>query len=186
MSKHLGWYWLEMTPLYWLTHITLSSSSTIMSHYPGVTVLVRFLLFNVFVCLFVCWYLSCLSVCIAVCMSYLSMCVHNFVLYCGLYMGLWPKYNKPSEVWSLSYHLWPAPTKAAQSRWLRHGYTIRHAWRSLVAILMEFYFFRFFYFQLLWSFVYHLSAYNSSIQRIKFLNVWFTACDWSKVQPEYV
>ena len=41
--------------------------------------------------------MSCLSVCIAVCMSYLSMCVHNFVLYCGLYMGLWPKYNKPSE-----------------------------------------------------------------------------------------
>ena len=52
-----------------------------MSHYSGVTVLVRFLLFIVFVCLFVCLYLSCLSVCFAVCMSYLSVFVHNLVLY---------------------------------------------------------------------------------------------------------
>ena len=44
-----------MAPLYWLSHITLSSSTTIMSHYPGVTVgpLVFCLLFLFVVCLFV-------------------------------------------------------------------------------------------------------------------------------------
>ena len=79
-----------MTPLYWPTHITLSSSSTIMSHYPGVTVWTASLLFIVFVCcLFVfgiC--LVCQSVCSAVCMSYLSVCVHNLVLY--LRFVYWP------------------------------------------------------------------------------------------------
>ena len=101
-----------MTPLNWPTHITLSSSSTIRSHYPGVTVLVRFsfLLLLLLFCLFVCWYLSCLSVCFAVCMSYLSACVHNLVLYFAvcIFMGIWPKYNKPSEVsLSLSVCLCP-------------------------------------------------------------------------------
>ena len=52
-----------------------------MSHYPGVTVLVCFSFVYHFCLLFVCWYLPFLSVCFAVCMSYLSVCVHNLVLY---------------------------------------------------------------------------------------------------------
>ena len=36
------------------------------------------------------------------------MCVCVSIL--GLYMGIWPKYNKPSEVWSLSLSLSPPPS----------------------------------------------------------------------------
>ena len=68
-----------MTPLYWPTHITLASSSTIMSHYPGVTVLVRFSLFNVFVCLFVGICLVCLCVLLFVCLICLCVCI---ILFC--------------------------------------------------------------------------------------------------------
>ena len=86
-----------MTPLYWPTHITLSST-TIISHYLGVTVWSAFLLFVVFVSLFVGICLVCLCVLLFVYLICLSVYIFIFLFFCCLYMGLWPKYNKPSEV----------------------------------------------------------------------------------------
>ena len=138
-----------MTPLYWLTHITLSSSATtilshitlsssattilshitlsssattILSHYyfvvisyhhivslllcrhqlPPYCLIISVWLFGpLFFCLlFVCLLISVLFVCVFCCLYVLFVCLcaeFSFV-YCGLYLGLWPKYNKPSEV----------------------------------------------------------------------------------------
>ena len=49
--------------------------------------------------------------CFVVCISYLSVCVHNLdYVFWGLYMGLWPKYNKLSDVWSLSLYIYISPS----------------------------------------------------------------------------
>ena len=52
-----------------------------MSHYTGVTVLVRFSFVYCFCLLFVCLLVSVLFVCFAVYMSSLSACVHNLDWY---------------------------------------------------------------------------------------------------------
>ena len=93
-----------MTPLYWRTHIIMSST-TIMSYYLAVTVLSALFVVLLVVCL-------------------ICLCVHNLVYEFGFfYMGLWPKYNKPREL-SLSLsstcrsykvRISPVPEKATMS-----------------------------------------------------------------------
>ena len=112
MCKHLGWYWLKMTPLYWPTHITLWSSTTIMSHYLGVTVWSAFHMFcfSSFFLLFlvVCWYLSCLSLCFAGCMSYLSVCIIMFCILWFVYIYIWA-YGQNTINWLKSLSRSPLP-----------------------------------------------------------------------------
>ena len=57
-----------------------------------------------------------LFVCFVVCMSYLFVSVHNLVyMFWGLYMGLWPKCNKSSEVFLLPS---PLPSLCTAFMWL--------------------------------------------------------------------
>ena len=68
--------------------------------------LLFFFCFSFFVfcccCLF---FLFCLPVCVCVCVCvcvWVCVCVCVCVCVLGFWMGLWPKYNRPSEVWSLN------------------------------------------------------------------------------------
>ena len=70
-----------MTPFYWPTHITLSSSTSIMSHYLGVIVWSAFFVYFVFLLFFVCLLIFVLFILLFVCLINLSVCVHNLVLY---------------------------------------------------------------------------------------------------------
>ena len=121
MCKHLGWMIL-----------TRNDSTLLADTYYFVVIchhnvslfrcdcLVRFSFLSFLLC-FCCWFCCCCSfwflfVCLLIfvlfvgvfcCLYVLFVCLcasFSFV-FCGLYMGLWPKYNKPSEVWSLSLSL---------------------------------------------------------------------------------